>query len=82
MRGADFLDTSLVRLLYYYDPSWEMDIDRVVHEMIAAGSDQNIPDKDHRTALMVALLSYDISARQARKDRVPASVCITLIEAG
>ena len=61
-----------------------MDIDRVVQEMIAAGSDQNIPNKDHRTALMVALNGYDYntSACQARMDRVPASVCIMLIEAG
>ena len=81
-RGGNMLETPLVRLLYCYDPSSGMDIDHVVQEMIAAGADQNIPDKDQQTALMMALLSYDISACQARKDRVPASVCIMLIEAG
>ena len=79
---GDMLDTPLACLIEHYDPSWEMDIDRVVQEMIAAGADQNIPDKDQQTALMVALSDYDSSARQACKDRVPASVCITLIEAG
>ena len=74
--------TPLVRLLAFYEPSWEMDIDCVVQEMIAAGADRNIPDENHNTALMVALNGYKTSACQARKDRVPASVCITLIEAG
>ena len=74
--------TPLVRLLAFYEPSWEMDIDRVVQEMLAAGSDQNIPDTDHNTALMVALRSCDTSAPPASKYMNPASVCITLIEAG
>ena len=83
-RGGADLETPLVRLFKRYNSNWEMDIDRVVQEMIAAGADQNILDKNHNTALMAALLSsdYDTSACLTRKDRVPASVCITLIEAG
>ena len=80
VRGAD-LDTPLVRLLYCYYPSWEMDIDRVVQEMIAAGADQNIPDKKHNTALVVGLCSTK-TLQHARHARIGSgSVCITLIEA-
>ena len=82
VRGGADLTTPLVRLLCYYDPSWEMDIDHVVQEMIAAGADQNIPDKDHSTALMVALLSYHRSSIGMLECTNPASVCIMLIEAG
>ena len=74
------LETPLVRLFKRYDPNWEMDIDRVVQEMIAYGADQNIPDKNHNTALMVALSCYHEG--HVSMYPVPASVCITLIEAG
>ena len=81
------LKTPLMCVLDNYDPSWEMDIFQVVQEMIAAGADPNIPYKNQQTALMVALLSYahDHGGTELvliRQDLVPASVCITLIEAG
>ena len=79
VRGGDVLETPLVCVLTYYDPSEEMDIDRVVQEMIAAGADQNIPDKRHRTALMMALITL---SHRTHMYHTPASVCITLIEAG
>ena len=79
VRGGVMLDTPLGQLLCHYNPSWEMDIDRVVQEMIAAGADQNIPDKYQQTALFVALWNGAWNDGAIART-VPASVCITLIE--
>ena len=85
-RGGDDLETPLVRLFKWHNARCETDIDHVVQEMVAYGADQNIPDKDQQTALMAALSYYDtLSRRELHQPllyTVPASVCITLIEAG
>ena len=64
------------------DPPDPADIQLVIEALVAAKADLNVIDQDGNTALTTALLNYDKAADQIRKDNVPASVCILLIEAG
>ena len=60
----------------------DADMQLIIQALIAADANPNAVDEDGDTALTMALLSHGRTADQIRKDNVPASVCILLIEAG
>ena len=76
------LRTPLMVAVLNFSSEDRADMQLIIQALVSAKSDLNVVDQDGNTALVMAMPSYDKTADRIRKDVVPASVCILLIEAG
>ena len=76
------LRTPLIAAIANFSTEDPADMQLIIQALIAADANPNAVDEEGNNALVLALLSYGRTAGQIRKDNVPASICILLIEEG